>query len=177
MRASPCSSRSNDGVDPPAGRRSTPGRLPARDGHGIVPLVTGAVRDVVPVREGLFTEGGRPRLLGSRCGACGNHFFPRHDTCPYCSAAEAAPVELSERGHLWAWTAVTTAPPGYRGPVPYGLGVVELPEGLRVVSRLTEADPSRLRAGEPVELVVVPLHVDEDDRDVVGYAFSPTDRR
>jgi uncharacterized OB-fold protein len=87
-------------------------------------------------------------------------------------------VELSGRGRLWSWTAVTTAPPGYGGDVPYGFGVVELPEGLRVVTRLTEADPSRLSAGRPMELVLVPVGADGDGgRRVVTYAFAPEDDR
>ncbi len=139
--------------------------------------MTNAAHPVVPVREGLFTDGDRPRLLGSRCGSCGGHSFPRHDTCPYCSADGAEHVELAATGRLWAWTAVTTAPPGYRGDVPYGLGVVELPEGVRVVSRLTEPDPARLQSGQSVELVVVRLHTDEEGREVVGYAFAPGDGR
>jgi uncharacterized OB-fold protein len=63
---------------------------------------------------------------------------------------------------------VTAAPPGYRGHVPYGFGVVELPEGLRVVTRLTETDPSRLASGQAMQLVLVPLA-----EDVVTYAFAP----
>jgi uncharacterized OB-fold protein len=82
-------------------------------------------------------------------------------------------VELSATGRLWAWTAVTTAPPGYRGDTPYGFGVVELPEGLRVVSRLTEADPARLSAGQAMTLVVEPVYVDDEGRRVVSYAFAP----
>jgi len=128
-----------------------------------------------PVREGLFTDTEPPRLLASRCDACGRHQFPRSDTCPYCAADGARPVELSGTGRLWTWTAVTTAPPGYRGEVPYGFGVVELPEGLRVVSRLTEPDPARLSAGQPMRLVVVPVQVDEDGQ-VLSYAFAPQDR-
>jgi uncharacterized OB-fold protein len=127
----------------------------------------------VAVRDGLFTDTDPTRLLGSRCDECGRHHFPRHDTCPYCSSDRTLPVELSATGRLWAWTAVTTAPPGYRGDVPYGFGVVELPEGLRVVSRLTEADPARLSAGQAMTLVVVPVHVDDGGRRVVSYAFAP----
>jgi uncharacterized OB-fold protein len=84
-------------------------------------------------------------------------------------------VELSGTGRLWTWTAVTTAPPGYRGDVPYGFGVVELPEGLRVIGRLTESDPARLSQGQPMRVVVVPVQVDED-RHVLSYAFAPQDR-
>jgi uncharacterized OB-fold protein len=133
----------------------------------------GVSNAAVAGRDGLFTDGEVPRLLGSRCEVCGRHQFPRHDTCPYCASDRTCPVELSATGRLWAWTAVTTAPPGYRGDVPYGFGVVELPEGLRVVTRLTEADPALLSAGQAMTLVVVPVHVDDEGRPVVSYAFAP----
>jgi hypothetical protein len=50
---------------------------------------------------------------------------------------------------------------------------VELPEGLRVVTRLTEADPARLRQGQPMRLVVTPLHTEDDGTPVVSYAYAP----
>jgi uncharacterized OB-fold protein len=127
----------------------------------------------VMVRQGLFTDGDEPTLLGSRCTVCGAHHFPRHDTCPYCSTEDPLPAELSRAGTLWAWTAVTSAPPGYQGEVPYGLGVVELPEGIRVITRLTESDPSSLAFGQAMELRIVPLHANADGDDVVTFAFSP----
>jgi len=130
------------------------------------------VPDAVAVQDGLF-EDTPPRLLASHCSGCGRHHFPRASICPYCSLSGSVAVELSGDGHLWAWTAVNAAPPGYRGEVPYGFGVVELDEGLRVLGRLTEADPSRLRAGQPMRLAVVPLHADDEGREVRTYAFSP----
>lgn len=125
------------------------------------------------VREGLFTDEDPPALLGSRCGACGSVHFPRADACTYCSTEDPEPVELSRRGTLWAWTAVTAPPPGYRGEVAFGIGVVELPEGVRVITRLTVADPAALASGQAMELRIVPLHRDEDGNDVVSYAFAP----
>ncbi|MCZ7526429.1 MAG: Zn-ribbon domain-containing OB-fold protein [Acidimicrobiia bacterium] len=129
----------------------------------------------VPVTTGLFTVDGdgAGRLLGGSCRACGRPHFPRLPTCPWCSSDDVEDTTLSDHGTLWGWTAVTAAPPGYRGEVPFGFGVVELPEGLRVVTRLTEADPARLRSGQPVRLVVVPLHTDEAGDTVVTYAFAP----
>jgi uncharacterized protein len=124
------------------------------------------------VRDGLFRDGapGRPTvLLAGRCTACGEHVFPRADTCPYCAAADPQEVELTGPGTLWAWTAVTAPPPGYEGEVPFGVGVVEFPEGIRVIGRLTENDPSSLRAGQSMALRTVPLH-----EDVLTYAFAPT---
>jgi uncharacterized protein len=125
------------------------------------------------VREGLFSDGPPPVLLASRCTVCGNVLFPRVDGCTYCSADDPEPVELAGPGTLWSWTAVTAPPPGYRGEVPFGVGVVELPEGVRVISRLTESDPGALSAGQAMALCVVTLHADEDGNDVVTYAFAP----
>jgi uncharacterized protein len=120
------------------------------------------------VRDGLFSDGDPPALLASRCTHCGNVLFPRVDACTYCATEDPEPVELSRPGTLWAWTAVTAPPPGYEGDVPFGVGVVELPEGVRVITRLTESDPGALAAGQPMELRVVALH-----DDVVTYAYAP----
>ena len=125
------------------------------------------------VREGLFSDGAPPVLLASRCTVCGNVLFPRVDGCTYCSADDPEPVELAGPGTLWSWTAVTAPPPGYLGEVPFGVGVVELPEGVRVISRLTESDPGLLSAGQTMALCIVTLHADEDGNDVVTYAFAP----
>jgi uncharacterized protein len=127
----------------------------------------------VMVKEGLFSAGDPPALLGSRCRACGAHHFPRHDTCPYCSVEDPEPIELSRAGTLWSWTAVTAPPPGYAGETPYGVGVVELPEGIRVITRLTVNDPASLILHDPMELRIVPLHIDADGNDVITFAFAP----
>lgn len=92
--------------------------------------------------------------------------------CPYCSEKRTERVELSRDGELWAWTAVTSAPPGYFGEVPYGFGVVELPEGIRVLSRLTEADPLRLQPRQPMSLVLVPV-VNGEGEEMLTFAFAP----
>ena len=68
-----------------------------------------------------------------------------------------------------------SAPPGYPGPVPYGFGVVELDDGLRVITRLTEARLDRLRPGLAVRLVLEPLFTDDEGRAVISYAFAPAE--
>lgn len=69
------------------------------------------------------------------------------------------------------YTTVRNRPPGYKGPVPFGFGVVELPEGIRIITRLREVDADRLQRGAPMHLVFEPLHEDEEGREVVSYAF------
>jgi uncharacterized OB-fold protein len=121
-------------------------------------------------------EDGRTRLIGGRCRRCDRHQFPLEACCPYCGAGDEGAIErvhLSDRGELWGWTSVLMAPPGYRGRVPFGFGVVELPEGIRIVTRLSIADPERLAFGTPMELMQQVLHADDRDHDAFMWCFTP----
>jgi uncharacterized OB-fold protein len=131
--------------------------------------------EAVAVHPGLFAGGAGQdsHLIGGLCAACARSHFPRLETCPYCSASGCRPHALPREGTLYLYTAVLNRPPGYRGEVPYGFGVVQLSDGLRVVTRLTEADVARLRPGMPMRLVITPLHRDDMGRDVLSYAFAP----
>jgi uncharacterized OB-fold protein len=127
-----------------------------------------------PVHAGLFvTDAGGPHLLAAACAACTRLHFPAGAVCPYCAADGCREARVGPRGQLWLYTVVTTRPPGYRGAVPYGFGAVELPGGLRVLGRLTEAALDRLRPGMAVELVVEPLFTDDDGTPVLSYAWRP----
>jgi hypothetical protein len=127
-----------------------------------------------PIAPGLFVVGPEgPRLLAARCAVCAELHFPAEAVCPYCAATDVGVVPAGPEGRLKLFTAVLTRPPGYRGDIPYGFGVVELADGLEVITRLTEPRLDRLRAGLRVRLVVEPLFTDEDGRPVLSYAFRP----
>ena len=55
---------------------------------------------------------------------------------------------------------------------PYGVGLVQLGDEVRVEARLTESDPDKLQLGMDVELVVVPFRVDADGTEVLVHAFA-----
>lgn len=115
-----------------------------------------------------------PRLIGGYSATSGLHHFPASPTCPYSGATDIAEVELPGTGSLWLWTSVGSPPPGYHGPVPYGLGIVELDGiGLRVVTRLAEPDPQRLHDGQPMVLVTEELSVDDSGGRLLMWAFAP----
>ncbi|WP_239334817.1 Zn-ribbon domain-containing OB-fold protein [Frankia sp. CiP3] len=131
-----------------------------------------------PVDDGLFVEGDDgPSLLASACRSCGTTAFPRQRSCPKCARMDMADRVLPRRGTLWSFTVQGFRPkPPYAGPAdftPYGVGYVELPGAVIVEARLTENDPRRLRIGDPMELVLVPLRTDDDGTQVLTYAFSP----
>jgi uncharacterized OB-fold protein len=122
------------------------------------------------IHDGLFElyEDHSITLVGGYSPTSGRYHFPLLDTCPYAGATDVERVLLSRDATLWAWTAVTAAPPGYEGPVPYGFGVVELDaEHLRIITRLREADPAKLAFGQALTLVT-----DELPDGKVTWAFA-----
>jgi uncharacterized OB-fold protein len=121
-----------------------------------------------------------PQLIGARCTACAAVTFPLGPSCPRCGTPDPERHLLARRGTLWTWTTQDFLPkePYAGGETPetfrpYGVGLVQLGDDVRVEARLTEADPSRLDFGMEVELAIVPFRVDEDGTEVMTYAFRP----
>ncbi len=122
------------------------------------------------IADGLFEldADGALTLVGGYSPTSDRFHFPLLDTCPYSGATDIERVLLSRDATLWAWTAVTAAPPGYEGPVPYGFGIIELvAERLRIITRLRQSDPSALAFGQTMTLVA-----DELPDGVVTWAFA-----
>lgn len=57
--------------------------------------------------------------------------------------------------------------------MPFGVGLVQLGDVIRVEARLTENDPAKLKFGQEVELTMVPLTTDDDGNEVLTFAFQP----
>jgi len=134
----------------------------------------------VPIAAGLFTwPAAEPRLIASRCKACGETTFPHQDSCTACTGDATEAIEVSRRGVLWTWTIQRFPPPTppFVGDaerfVPFGVGYVELPEGLRIEARLTENDPEKLEIGMEMELVIEPYDRDADGNERMCFAFRP----
>ena len=122
-----------------------------------------------------------PRLLGSRCEGCGAVTFPVQSRCPRCGATTMAQLELPTRGTLVSWTTQGFPPavdymivPTGASFVPFGVGLVQLDDVVRVESRLTVNDPAQLDFGMEVELQIVPFYTDADGDEIVTFAFAPT---
>lgn len=134
----------------------------------------------VPIEEGLTTgKPSSPQLVGSRCRDCGEVTFPRQQGCPACTGAATEDVALSRRGTLWTWTIQRFPPPipPFKGDperfTPFGVGYVELAEGVRVEGRLTVNDPDALAIGMEMELVLEKFLDTDGGDEVMTFAFRP----
>ncbi len=136
----------------------------------------------VPIREDLFTtpldDLKQVRLKGSRCRDCGEVFMGKAITCAHCSGENMEEIVLSNRGTLWTYTLIQYQPPGeYKGPVnpfvPFAEGLVELPDGIRIVAPIKECSLDAVKIGMPLELVIHEFFQDEDGNQVVAFYFKP----
>lgn len=134
---------------------------------------------VKPLTEGLYvlpeSLSGKPYLTGSKCGSCGEIYFPKKvkDYCIHCQQAGLSDVRLSREGTIAAFTVSEQAPSGgfYRGQVPYAYGFVDLPEGVRIITQFSGKFES-LKIGKKVELVIENIAKNKAGEDIVSYMFK-----
>ena len=126
-----------------------------------------------PFREGLLRLE-PPRLLASRCAACGAKAFPARTFCPACRAVDGlVETELSVRGRVYTFTVVRQAPSGVE--VPYVLAQIDLPvDDVRLMATVVGVVPEDVVIGMPVALDLVPFGVDANGASLLGYAFRAT---
>lgn len=135
----------------------------------------------IPCREGLWTTPSspdeKPQLIGSKCPACGEVFFPANPVCVNCQSQKMDEIKLSRRGKIWSFTTIMLAPPQwYQGPVPFDLARVELPEGVRIWTRLLGAEAGTFEMGQEVELAIDVMQKDAEGNDILGFCFVPVEK-
>lgn len=95
-----------------------------------------------------WTRGGRGVAL-QRCARCAHVWYFRRDFCPACGTAGPAAFAAAGTGTVHAATVVHRAPDDtFRALAPYGLVLVELDEGPRMMAHA----PAGLAIGTRVSL-------------------------
>ena len=98
---------------------------------------------------------GEHRLVAQRCGGCGALRHPPRPMCPHCHSLSWEAVTLSGRGTLYSY-AVLHHPqhPAFEYPVLAAL--VDLDEGVRLVSNLVEVKSADIAIGMRLEVAFIP---------------------
>ncbi|OBK42821.1 nucleic acid-binding protein [Mycobacterium sp. 1165196.3] len=107
------------------------------------------------------------RLLIQRCGGCGRLRHPPRPMCPHCRSLEWDAIESAGRGSVYSYV-MPHEPKFPFFDYPYVVALVELEEGVRLVSNLTGIDPSEVTPGLPVE-----IYYQTFDDDLVLHQFRP----
>jgi len=112
----------------------------------------------LPALEGLagefyaFCKQGELRF--QRCGACKAWRHVPREMCAECGSFEWAWERSSGKGTVFTWTvAARPLHPGFKDAAPYAPVVVEMEEGVRLLSEMSDCAPDELEIGMPVEIV------------------------
>jgi uncharacterized OB-fold protein len=104
--------------------------------------------------EFFWEAAGEHRLCAQRCCPCGRLRNPPGPACPVCHSLDWEVHDLSGRGTLYSYTVVHYPKvPGFDEPAV--VAVIDLEEGLRLVSNLIGVPDTDLRIGLPVEVYFV----------------------
>ena len=109
-------------------------------------------RPAISQDTAFFWEGAkRGELLIQRCVSCGRLRHPPGPMCPQCGSQEWDTVRSTGRGEVYSFVV-------YHYPVvppfeaPYLVALIELEEGVRIVSNLIEIKPDDVKIGQAVEV-------------------------
>lgn len=92
-------------------------------------------------------------LYFQRCEQCGRWRHPPRHVCAECGSWEWKWAKASGKGRVYTWTVIhQPMHPAFASEVPYAVVVVETEEGVRLVTRVRDCPPDRLRLGLAVEL-------------------------
>lgn len=103
------------------------------------------------------TKAGELRL--QRCDDCAHTYFPPRPFCPGCGSRAIDVVVASGKATLHSYVINHRAAPNSGFEAPYAIAVVELAEGPRMMTNITDAlqTPEALVLDMPLEVVFVPV--------------------
>jgi len=112
-------------------------------------------------------------LMGTRCKGCSKISFPKKPVCPVCFEDKMEVVPLSKKGTLHTYAHSLMGPKEMDKP--FVMGFIDLPEGIKLYSIITDCDPwdEVLKIGMQMEMVMGKVKTDENGNAIFCYQFRP----
>ncbi len=114
----------------------------------------------------------RYNLIGTKCKNCNKVFFPPRYICPNCRrVGKLEPYKLKGRGKIYSYTITYVPSNGFEDQVPYVLAIVELEDGPKITTQVTDCDPNDIKIGDEVEIVFRRMG-EEGEEGVIYYGYK-----
>ena len=112
----------------------------------------------LPLMEGFakqfYEHCNQNELRFQRCKNCGSWRHVPRETCAACGSWNWEWAKSSGRGTVFSWTVVRRPMhPAFTQEVPYAPVIIQMEEGVRLVSWVVDCPPDELRTGMPVEVL------------------------
>jgi uncharacterized protein len=111
------------------------------------------------------------KLLIQRCNGCQTVRNPPQPMCPKCRALDWDAIESSGRGTVYSYV-MPHQPQFPFFDYPYIVALIQLDEGVRIVSNLTDIAPADVQVGMPVEVYFRSFN-GAGEKDFVLHQFRP----
>lgn len=99
----------------------------------------------------------RHELVMQRCRGCDRFIFYPREQCPFCFSQDLGYDPVSGKGRVHAYTVVyQPAHPGFNDDAPYVFALIQLEEGVRMISNVVGCNPQDVK----VDMAVVATYDD-----------------
>jgi uncharacterized OB-fold protein len=104
--------------------------------------------------RGFWAAAQQEKLAAPHCQDCGKIFFPPGPCCPHCMSQNLTWKALSGRGTVETWTVFHQLYfKGFATDLPYNVAVVQLEEGISLMTNIVGIPNDRIASGMQVEVV------------------------
>lgn len=120
---------------------------------------TNPLPEITTVSEPFYKAAKDRRLLIQRCKECNNDIYYPKSVCPHCWSNNLEWYASKGKGKLYSYTIVHAgAPEEFKEAIPYVIGVIDLDEGVRMISWIVECNHKDIKCDADVEVVFKDLN-------------------
>lgn len=110
------------------------------------------------------------KLMIQQCNGCKKFVFYPKLFCPFCLSQDLSWAEASGKGRVYSYTVVHSYQPRkFADDVPYVVAIIELDEGVRMMSNVVHCKPQEVACDMKVEVLF-----DDVTEEVTLPRFRPT---
>ncbi len=109
---------------------------------------------VQPWSEAFWKAAKQHKLVIQECKECKAKIFYPRKYCPECWSADLRWAEASGKGKVYSFSVMMDqVEPKFVDDLPYVLALVDLEEGIRMMTRIVECNPEEVKMDMDVEVV------------------------
>lgn len=115
----------------------------------------------------------RYNLIGVKCKKCSALYFPPREVCVKCKSRQLDSYKFKGLGKIITHTTIRVPPTGFEILVPYVIAIVQLDEGPKLTTQITDCNPDEVKIGDRVEVCFRKISEDGKSGAIYyGYKFK-----
>lgn len=106
------------------------------------------------------------KILYSECSSCKHKNIPPLPQCPSCNSTTMHLLEASNYGTIQTYTIIHYSSTQFEKETPFAVGIVEFPEGIRIMGRIAYDNPEELKIGAKV---IAQFDIQKEDSSILSF--------